>query len=252
MKIALIGGGQPRFTNEFVKLMQQLQGFDQADLYFNFWSSSWVNSIEEGQDKIRSVLLPKYQLKGLNIVDQPTYELPPHELYHPPEAYPNTHWAYKRRLGMWLSVSMAFDLIQESYDCIIKIRPDGMLTNDVDLSKLDLKNNELIFPNFPRNGHKGKEICDQFVIGTHEGIRFYAGLAAQFRRYVPAVYPEWEHNIHWWASEHLLAYHLESNGKTQVIGDYGVILAGQSNSLTHGRSAFTDNHFHHPVVKGLI
>ena len=252
MKVALVGGGQPRFTKEFSVLMKQLSGFDKADFYFNFWTSSWVKDESEARQRIESVLEPKYSLAEIRIIDQPSYELPPHQKYHEPEAYPNTHWAYKRRLGMWLSVRLAFQLINEDYDVVLKIRPDGMLTNEVDLSKLDLVNNDLIFPNFPRNGYKGKEICDQFVIGTQSGIDFYSSLADMFGQYVPEVYPQWEDNIHYWASEHLLAHHLDKHSRQQIVGDYGVILAGQARSVTQGRSQFTDNHFHHPVVEGLI
>lgn len=252
MKIALVAGGQPRFTKEFAMLMQQLKGFERADLYFNFWSSPWVSSEEEARQKIESVLLPNFRLAAIKIVDQPGYELPPHEKYHAPEAYPNTHWAYKRRLGMWLSISMAFDLIKEQYDAVLKVRPDCMLTSDLELNRLDFSHSDLIFPNYPRNGYPGSEICDQFVVGTHQGFSFYASLAANFRQYVPEVYAQWEDNIHYWASEHLLAHHLSKHGRTQTVGDYGVILAGQPRSLTQGRSQFTDNHFHHPVVEGLI
>lgn len=252
MKIALIGGGQPRFTQEFFALMNQLTGFDQADIYFNFWTSPWVSSEEEGRKRIESILLPKYRLAKLKIVDQPAYTLPPHKKYHPPESYPNVHWAYKRRLGMWQSTQMAFNLIEGKYDAVLKVRPDGMLTNVLDVSKLDLKNNELIFPNSPRNGRKGKEICDQFVVGTHEGLHFYSSLADKIQQYVPEVCSFWEDDIHEWASEHMLAHHLEKHGKVQVIGNFGVTLAGLVNSLTHGRSPFTDNHYHHPVIKPLI
>lgn len=252
MKIALIGGGQPRFTQEFIVLLSQLKGFDQADIYFNFWTSSWVDNEEQGREKIESILPSQYRLADLKIVNQPSYELPPHVKQHASESYPNVHWAYKRRLGMWLSTQMAFDLINGQYDAVLKVRPDGMLTSELDVSKLDLINNDLIFPNAPRNGHKGKEICDQFVIGTYKGLEFYSNLANYFRQYVPEVCSYWEDNIHDWASEHLLAHYLEKHGRTQTIGNFGVTLPGLAASVTRGRSQFTDNHFHHPVIKGPI
>lgn len=252
MKIALIAGGQPRFTQEFLALMNQLQGFQVADLYFNFWSSPWVQTEDEGRKKIESILPSRYRLAKLMIIDQPPYELPPHKKYHPPEEYPNVRWAYKRRIGMWLSTQMAFNLIEDQYDAVLKVRPDGMLTDNLNVNQLDLKTNDLIFPKEPRNGHPGREICDQFVVGTYEGLKFYSGLADKFQQYVPEVCSFWEDNIHEWASEHLLFHHLEQHNRVQTLGNFGVILPGQAKSLTRGRSPFTDNHYHHPIIKPLI
>lgn len=252
MKIALIGGGQPRFTQEFIVLLSQLTGFDHADIYFNFWTSSWVNSENEARQKIESILPARYSLAKINIVDQPGVKLPPHVKYHDPALYAGVHWAYTRRIGMWLSTQMAFKLIDQKYDAVIKIRPDGMLTSELDISKLDLNTNDLIFPNYPRHGHKGKEICDQFVVGTYSGLEFYTNLVNYFEQYVPEVCPFWEDNIHEWASEHLLSYYLDQYNKVQVLGNFGTILAGSAASITKGRSPFTDTHFHHPVIQGPI
>ena len=252
MRIALITGGQPRFTAEFLQLLNQIKGFDSADLYCTFWNSDWVHNATEGFEKVASILPPKYNLAKLQIIDQPVYELPPHVKEHAPAEYANVNWAYKRRLGMWLSTKLSFDMIEGSYDAVLKIRPDSMLTCDLEIDKLDLINNELIFPNYPRNGTPGWEICDQFVVGTTEGVKFYSSIADKFQDYVPVVAPGWEDDIHTWASEHLLAHHIRSNNKTQTIGDFGCVLAGTPGSVTNGRSPFTDNHFHHQVVQGLV
>jgi hypothetical protein len=250
MKIALIAGGQPRFTQEFLVLLSQLQGFDQADLYFSFWNTSWATDAADGARKIRAILPEKYQLVKLQLLDQPSYELPPHKLNHPPESYPNVHWAYKRRLGMWLSTQMALNLIDQEYDAILKVRPDGMLDRNLHIDQLDLVNNELIYPAGPLHGIPGHEICDQFVVGTHAGLKFYAEMADNFQRYVPEFCPRWEEDIHIWASEHILGHHLAVNNKQQVRGDFYHILAGTSASITRGRSQYTDNHFHHPIILG--
>lgn len=252
MKIALIAGGQPRFTAEFLELTKQLKGFDIADLYLNFWTTDWVDSPATAINKISSILPANYRVKRLAIVDQPCYNLPPHLKDHPPESPENVNWAYKRRHGMWASTRMSFDMIDRHYDAVIKFRPDGMLTNDLDVSALDLQNNELIFPNYPRNGTPGEEICDQFVVGTHQGLKFYSSLIDRFQEYVPLVSKEWEDNIHTWASEHVLAYHLKVNNKPQVLGNYGHILAGAPGAITQGRSRFTDKHYHHPIIEGPI
>jgi hypothetical protein len=252
MRVALIAGGQPRFTQEFLVLLSQLQGFDQADLYFSFWNIGWTNDVYEGARRIQTILPEKYRLAKLQIIDQPHYDLPPHSLNHPPEYYPNVHWAYKRRLGMWQSTQMAFNLIDQQYDAIIKVRPDGMLEKNLHVDQLDLVNNELVFPLGPVHGISGHEVCDQFVVGTYDGIKFYSEMADNFGKYVPEVSPQWEEDIHSWASEHILGYHLAVNGKKQTRGDFYHILAGTSPAVTKGRSQYTDNHYHHSVVAGII
>ncbi len=252
MKIAMIAGGQPRFTAEFLELLKQLQGFDSADLYVTFWTTDWVDSLEEGYSKISSVLPERYKLAKLQIVDQPRNELPVHTKEHPPAEPENVRWAYNRRHGMWASTKMSFDMIDQDYDVYIKFRPDGMLTCNVDIKELDLINNELIYPNYPRNGTPGEEICDQFVIGTKKGMEFYCDLINHFKRYVPLVSRVWEDDIHTWASEHILAYHIKENNKQQVLGNFGHILAGAPGALTQGRSRFTDKHYHHPIIEGPI
>ena len=248
----MIAGGQPRFTSEFLQLLNQLHGFESADLYLTFWSSDWVSSVEEGVEKIKSILPPKYNLSALQILDQPLRSLPKHDKEHPPAAPENVRWAYKRRVGMWTSTKMSFDMIKDQYDAYIKFRPDGMLSGSLDLSTLDLVNNELIYPAWPRNGKPGEEICDQFVVGTAEGMRFYCDVINHFDRYISKVSTNWEDDIHTWASEHLLAQHLKEHNKPQPLGGFGHILAGIPGAVTQGRSRFTDKHYHHPVIPGPI
>lgn len=248
----MIAGGQPRFTSEFLELLKQLQGFDSADLYLTFWTTDWVSSVEEGVAKVKSILPPNYNLVKLQIVDQPERSLPPHRKEHLPAEPENVRWAYWRRTGMWISTKMSFDMIDGNYDAYIKFRPDGMLSGPLDISKLDLVNNELIYPDWPRNGKPGEEICDQFVIGTRKGMEFYCDVINHFDRYIPIVSSNWEDDIHTWASEHLLAQHLKENNKPQPLGGFGHILAGISGAVTQGRSRFTDKHYHHPIVPGPI
>jgi hypothetical protein len=252
MKIAMIAGGQPRFTSEFLELLNQLQGFDSADLYLTFWKTDWVNTVEEGISKIQSILPSKYKLAGLQIVEQPIRNLPSHVKHHLPAEPENVRWAYNRRTGMWISTKMSFDMIETEYDAYIKFRPDGMLSESVDIRSLDLVNKELIYPDWPRNGKPGEEICDQFVIGTKEGMKFYCDMINHFDRYIPVVAPNWEDDIHTWASEHLLAQHLKEHNKPQTLGGFGHILAGIPGAITQGRSRFTDKHYHHPIIPGPI
>lgn len=242
MRVALITGGQPRFTPDFIKLMNQLTGFDSADLYFNFWTSDWTSDEISGRDKIEKILLPKYQLAKLKIVDQPPVELPPHLLDHSSEEPNGVRWFYKRRLGQCLSLSMAYDLIDQPYDVVIRFRLDGVLFDNLDISTLDLVNNNLIFPSYPQAGFPHFKICDQFAVGTMEGMKFYCKLGKKFNYYITKTNPNWETDPHGWAVEHMLATHMIENNQPHIIGNFKHTINSQ------GRSRYTDKHYHHQIV----
>jgi hypothetical protein len=243
MKIALIAAGQPRFTPDFITFMNQIKGFDRADFYFNFWTSTWVNSEDEARIKIEKIILPNYNLSKVKICNQPDYELPPHILNHPPGEPENIHWWYKRRLGMWQSLQMAFNLIDEEYDAIIKFRLDGRLFGDLDIRTVNLVDNELVFPDYAKAGFDDFKICDLFAVGTQQGMKFYCDLADHFQRLVPISDPNWEHNGHGtWSSEHILGSYMKENNKSQTLGDF------KFHINWNGRSRFTDKHYHHGIV----
>lgn len=242
MRLALIAGGQPRFTYDFIDLMDQIKGFTTADIYIHLWDSSWTENEQVGRNKIEKILKTGYNLSKLTISKQPEYNLPPHILNHPDAQPENVRWAYERRFGMWTSIKRAFELIEEEYDVYIKFRTDGMLNKEIDIRNYDLINNDLIYPAFPRHGKPGQEVCDQFVIGNKQGMKFYCSLVDNFNEYIPAVSDQWENDIHTWASEHLLSHHIQINNKKHIIGDYGHLLT------TKGRSKFTDRHYHLPVT----
>lgn len=243
MKIALIAGGQPRFTPDFITLMNQLKGFDQADLYLAFWNSEWVSSEEEARHKVEKILLPNYTLANIKLYNQPEYILPAHTLNHLPATPENIHWWYKRRLGMWQSLQLAYNLIDQEYDAVIKFRLDGRLYNDLDVSKLDLYNNELLFPDYARAGFDDYKICDLFAVGTQSGMKFYCDIADHYTNLVPAADPNWEHLGHGtWSNEHVLGTYMKAHGKIQAFGDF------KFHINWNGRSQFTDKHYHHPIL----
>ena len=62
MKIALVTGGQPRFTLDFVTLMNQLTGFDSADIYMTLWTTDWATNEIEARQKIEKILF-LYQIE---------------------------------------------------------------------------------------------------------------------------------------------------------------------------------------------
>jgi hypothetical protein len=243
MKIALITGGQPRFTFDFIKVMNQIKGFDTADIYMNLWSSDWAQTNEQARSKIEKILLPKYTLAKVNVVDQPPYDLPPHKN---PVADPqpeNIHWWYRRGIGQSVSLSMAFDLIDQQYDAVIRFRLDGCISHDIDVSNLDLINNELITPSGPVDGIDGYKINDQFAIGTQEGMKFYCGLGKEYRDLVPLAQPDWENTPVGWTIEYLLGVYMKKYNKTHYRGTFASSVHNQ------GRSRFADKHFHHFIAQ---
>jgi len=243
MKIALIAAGQPRFTPEFITFMHQLHGFDSADIYFSFWKSDWADTTEEARQKIEKILLPNYTLAKVQIVEQPEYELPAHIIDHPPATPENIRWQWKRKIGQWKSIQMAFDLIDQEYDMVIKFRPDGRLYDSLDVSTLDITNNELLFQDYGRCGFDDYRICDLFTVGTYDGVKFFVNLADYFRDLVPECDPNWEHESHGtWSCEHVLGTYMKKHNKEQVFGDFKFHINWS------GRSRFTDKHYHHPIV----
>jgi hypothetical protein len=244
MRVALIAAGQPRFTPDFLTLLSQLKGFEHGDLYFGFWSSPWAASEEEATKKISRIIPSNYSIQKIKISEQPPYELPKHSLKHLPPNPENIHWHFKRRLGLWQSLQMTFNLIDKEYDAIIRYRPDGCLEEDLDISTLDLKNNDLIFPCTNRHGFDDFKVCDLFAVGTYQGIKFYCDLADHFKDLVPIADPFWEYKGHGtWSSEHVFGLYMKKYGRQQILGNF------KFNINNFGRSKYTDKHYHHPIVK---
>ena len=242
MKIALITGGQPRFTPDFVRLMTLLKGFNTADIYMNLWSSDWATTEEQARPKIEKILLPNYRLAKVSIVEQPAYYLPLHNNPVADPAPENVHWWYQRGLGQSSSLSMAYDLIDQPYDVIIRYRLDGCIDRVLDISQLDLINNNLITPYNSTDGLEGYKINDQFAIGTQEGIKFYCGLGKEYRDLVPIANPNWENTPVGWTIEYLLGTYMKKYNKHFSYGDF------QHTINSQGRSRYTDKHYHHTVV----
>jgi len=244
MKIALITAGQPRFTPDFLIFLNQLKGFDQADLYFYFWQSSWSKSIDEAIVKVSKILPKNFNLIKLDIGEQPPYQLPNHTLYHPPAHPENIHWWFKRRLGMWQSLQRCYNLIDKEYDAYIRYRLDGRLFNDLNLQTVDLKNNDIVFGNHGLAGFDDFKVSDLFAVCTKQGADIYCNVANDFVNLVPKCDPNWEHNGHGtWSSEHIFGRYLQSKGIVKpVFGDF------KFHINWNGRSKYTDKHYHHPIV----
>jgi hypothetical protein len=247
MKIALITGGLPRFTPDFVDLMTKIKGFESADIYMCLWKTDWATTAEQARSKIERILAPGFRLAKIKVVDEPPYQLPHHTFPLSPPAPENTTWRYKRIFAQFIGLTMTFDLIDQEYDAVIKFRVDGSLEKELDVRTLDLKNHPLIFSSNDGAGFDYCRVSDLFFAGTQEAMRFYCSLSNEFRELVPAADPKWgDSDIvdgTWkWGAEHLIGFYLRKYNFRISYGDFRATL----NSF--GRSKYTDKHYHHKIA----
>ena len=248
MRVALIAGGLPRFAPDFIDLMNKLEGFDSADIYMCLWKTDWASTAEEARVKIEKILLPKYRLAKIIVVDEPPYELPPHVYPLAPPHPENTSWWYKRIQAQFTGLALAFDLIDQEYDTVIKFRVDGSLKQSLNVNTLDLKNNSLLFPNNAGTGFEWAKLSDLFIVGTQEGMKFYCNISKEFKQLVPQADPTWgDSNIvdgSWtWGTEHVIAYYMRKYNVPVAYGNFSITLN------MFGRTKYTDRHYHHQIVQ---
>ena len=248
MKIALVTGGLPRFTVDFVKLLNQLKGFESADIYMTLWSTDWATNEEEARAKIEKVLLPQYKLAKITIVEQPEYELPPHSLsLTPPVNERYITWWYKRLYIGSLGLLWAHELIDKEYDAVVTFRVDVSADREIDLSTYDFSKNHLICSSNGHSGFTDYKINDQLVFGSQESIKHYCNVGSKIKELVPLADPQWaktdliDGSVWTWSRECLIGYYMKQLGIPLVYGNFNVIMNSQ------GRSRFTDKHFHHPI-----
>jgi len=247
MRPALIISGLPRFLPDFVDFMHKLKGFDVADLYVCLWRTDWASTDEEARVKMEKILLPNYRLVKIKIVDEPPYELPPHDFNLAPPQPENTTWWYKRQLAQVTGNTLAFDLIEGDYDVVIKARLDVTLADELDINTLDFSKSPLLFPANTGTGFDYCRISDILIIGTQQGMRFYCNLSKEFRELVPQADPTWgDSDIvdgTWtWGTEHIIGFYMKKYSFPVAYGNFHARL----NSF--GRSKYTDRHYHHRVV----
>jgi Zn ribbon nucleic-acid-binding protein len=236
MKVAIITAGQPRFTDDFIKVLNQLKGFDTADLYINLWTSDWADTVEQGIARINKILPNNIVLKKLQMITPPDRVLPTSNRTD------NLQWWYDRRVGQIHCLKLAFDLIESPYDLIVRVRPDGSLDSDLDISLLDFTDNDVIFCN-RLVGANQTAPNDQFFVGTHRGMEFLCNLYPDFDKYMIEGCPDWETNEHEWALEHVICYYFESNNKPIIRGNFNHDI----NRV--GKSKYTtDKHIHNPIA----
>lgn len=242
MRAAIILSGQPRFTPDLTDLFDQLQGFDQGDLYILLWKTSWAEDEDTARAKFEKILPNHWKIAELRVVDEPNYILPP-DAPNLGEPHPeNVAWWYQRSYLQCIGMYMAASLVpQGQYDILFRIRGDCSLTNVVDFSKIDfsdkiiMPNNALGWPDHPFN--------DQFFAGSYSSMMTLFNCMNELPRYIPLSDPNWASEPHGrWRGEWLIGTFLRLTGLETIRGPFSVRMN------TYGRSAFTDKHFHHGIA----
>jgi hypothetical protein len=111
----------------------------------------------------------------------------------------------------------------------------------LDLTSLDLTNNQIIIPMSPRSGVRNLP-TDQFAIGTPAAMKFYCALGKEYKELVPAAQPKWESTPAGWTIDYLIGYYLKKHNHPYAYSDFICLLN------TRGRSSHTDKHLHHRIV----
>lgn len=189
MKVAMVAGGQPRFTKYWVENFKRILGASKIDLYFYLWDDYILTDSElnfsdvEGtlEEKIKSVLINNVELKKLVYANEPSFD----ECLNEPaldkciglDGLSNKDgviWAVKKTMSQRYSIQKAFELVDEEYDCVIRYRMDCYPNKKIDLTGVDLSEGIRI----PDNNRWGyfELFNDQFAIGNYENMKIYCNM----------------------------------------------------------------------------
>lgn len=243
MKVAFVGGGQPRFTPDLLDFFKQVKGVQQADIYLVIWKSEWATNDDQARKKITRILPQNWRLREIRIVDEPDYILPDDApLLDPPKPI-NVAWWYKRCYNQCYSLSLAADLLDPNeYDLISRFRGDSSLDRELDLTTL-ANNDKIIIPNNAGSGWPDYPFSDLFFIGNTTSMMTYFQLGKEFPKYVKISDPNWFNNPEGsWRGEWISGTYLKHKNISCVKGPFNVRLN------TYGRSRFTDKHYHHGIA----
>lgn len=208
MKVALLVSGEPRFCRELTLFQERLAGFDSADWFVSVWSQSqsrsdywrsqgsqlvsdgWLNpTLEWARERIQLNLQQRHRLAHLELVDQLQLTFPAsgHD-----DGVTNVTNGWKMFWGNWRCDQMRRAHEQatgENYDLVLKIRPDLMLHNTLDLGRcaeiLGHNDRALIMPDNTRAGY-GHAVSDLMAIGRGAVMSCYADCLHSIEGYIAA------------------------------------------------------------------
>jgi hypothetical protein len=206
MKVAILVSGEPRFCRELTVFQSRLVGFDSADWFVSVWSQSpkrsdywrsqgselvapnWLNPTAAwAQERIALNLGPGHRLAQLELVDQQQLVFP-HSGRD--DGVTNVANGWKMFWGNWRTDQMrqAHERATgQPYDLILKIRPDLMLHDTLDLTRcaemLGVDDRAVIMPDNTRAGY-GHAVSDLMAVGRGAPMSCYADCLHSIEQYI--------------------------------------------------------------------
>jgi hypothetical protein len=228
MKIAILLPGQPRFTQDLSLFLENLIGYDSADWFIYLsnnnhtyppkegvqFSESWDNfNLNWAVNKISSRLPEKNFIKGFEISDSHLQQWP---------KVKDCFWVdFPERVFMMhynlFKVNQLRKKYQEThkitYDLIVRVRSDVSINTYLDISQLNVNDDEIIMPKNNWHGAPGNYWSnDIFAIGKETSMDIYCNTLHSMKKYNDAGV--------WFHPETMLAYHLTTNNIKTTKGDF--------------------------------
>jgi hypothetical protein len=224
MKVALITGGQPRFTKYWMENFKRIQGASKVDIYLSLWNNyiiedSQLNFSDFGDnlrsniqycifEKIQSVLTANVNLRRIEFIEEPSFDnIITDELiqncigYDELNSMDQVKNALKRIFSQRYSIYRAYQMLNDTYDYVIRFRLDGYPDRKINLDEHNLENS-IVIPSNMRFGSlnalneslKVVPFNDQFAIGNMQNMKTYCymfnSMESNLREYAETIQPE--------------------------------------------------------------
>ena len=240
MKIAILICGQPRFTDDFNLLLNNLKGYNQADWFCYFTgdnqhiphnklpSDVWreITDVDQASANLQAMLPPNNFVKVFGLSDSDYIELPKEPLGIPTPAYKLWYNLYQVN-QLRLNYEKENDI---HYDAILRIRPDIGLMEELDLSTINLEDLKIaiITPKNKIAGHlhlspDSPQMCDMFAVASSNNMNIYCDM---FNHATTNFFTQ---TIQSWHTESALALHLRQNNVFITPGNFRISIRGDAN-----------------------
>jgi len=222
MRIALFCAGLPRFNDFFLKTLDNLKNEGVMDLYFFMWNSDF------DYRNLFSKIPNNYNVKSLIQIEEPDLGSLTKKKW--PDDYPQQVTSdnynrniidicYKQHYGLYKS----FLQIKENYDVYVRLRVDGLVSKQINLSDYDVSKG-IYCPDGPKfepkdnpTDSKYTKFNDQFAIANRNNMEIYCSLYSNLDNYFQLG----EIPIH---HETILQHHLLENNVILYDGGFEHIL----------------------------
>ena len=227
MRIAIQLSGQPRFTQDFNLLLENLIGYDQADWFIYLSNQYHTHRIKDGVEisqswedfdadwainKISSNLPRNNFIQRFEISDSHLQQWPPVSNIHETFTVEGVWMMYYNLLKV-NQLRIDFQRQQNvEYDFILRVRSDSNLNRPIDMSQLTINHDEIYMPSNNWFGLPGLYANDQFAIGKDQSVTTYCDIVHSIKKYNDsgiAFHPET-----------LLAQHLLANNIKTIKGNF--------------------------------